>query len=368
MCRGMFRRILKSDSWHSCKLHCDRTLEHALIDTTPIHRQTFVKSLIEGTPCHSLVVLCSEMSQKTKVPIMEKELNSCLVIFELSGLQYFSLKSLTPENVKSRLSWVRFMYMLVLLVTLTGLVLATIYIQEEEESDKSITTINLLGFIVKQSMNAGLMLVTVTTLIESYTSTQNMKQLYLNQKEIIRTYSQHFDVIIDFKKLKKMATRRGLVLTTFYLGVNGILTYINIESEKYFLLSTIGLVPVLFLFMSVLKFVFYVSSVNEQLTFLMNYLEEIFKHDTISLIDDMNHRMIQLKPRPPKPSDDHIRKLRSAVRIYGIIYENSGLINASVGWSVLSFLLCLTTATTVSMYQLFVILVGGLPIDHLPSE
>lgn len=298
---------------------------------------------------------------------MEKELNNCLVIFELSGLQYFSLKSLTPENVKSRPSWVRFIYMLVLLVTLTALVLASIYI-DEEDKDQSITTRNLLGFIIQQSMNAGLMLVTVTTLIESYTSTQNMKQLYLNQKEIIHTYSQHFDVIIDFKKIKKMATRRGLALTIFYFGINGILTLINIESEKYFLLSMIGLVPVLFLFMSVLKFVFYVSSVNEQLNFLMNYLKEIFKHDTISIIGDMNHRMIQLKPRPTEPSDDLIRKLRKAVKIYGIIYENSGLINASVGWSVFSFLLCLTTATTVSGYQLFVILVGGLPIDHLPSE
>lgn len=298
---------------------------------------------------------------------MEKELNSCLVIFELSGLQYFSLKSLTSENVNSRPSWVRLVYMLVLLVILTGLVLASIYI-EEEESDQSLTTRNLLGFIIQQSMNAGLILVTVTTLIESYLSTQNMKQLYLNQKEIVQTYSQHFDVIIDFKKVKKMATRRGLALIVFYLGINGVLTAIHLETEKYLLLFLIGLVPVLFLFMAVLKFLFYVSTVNEQLTFLMNYLEEIFKHDTINLIEDMNHRMIQLKPKQTRPADDHIRKLRSAVKIYGIIHENSGLINASVGWSVLSFLLCLTTATTVSAYQLFVILVGGLPIDHLPSK
>lgn len=298
---------------------------------------------------------------------MEKELDSCLVIFEISGLQYFSLKSLTAENVKTRPSWVRLIYMLILLVSLTALILWQVYI-ENVESSKSVTTRNLLGFIIQQSMNLGLILVIVTTLIQSYTSTASMRQFYLNQKEIVNTYSRHFDIIIDFKKLKKMATRRGLVLIVFYFVINGIITVVHVETEKHLLLFAIALLPVLFLFMTVLKFLFYVSVVNEQLAFLMNYLEEIFKRDTINLIEDMNHRLIELKPRQMGPIDDHIRKLRSAVRIYGIIHENAGLINASIGWSVLSFLLCLTTATTVSGYQLFVIIVGGLSVDHLPSK
>lgn len=298
---------------------------------------------------------------------MEKELNNCLMIFELSGLQYFSLKTLTSENVKTRPSWVRFIYMIVLLVLMTALVLWQIYI-ENAEADRSVSTSNLLGFVIHQSMNGGLILVTMTTLIQSYMSTSNMKQFYLNQKEIVHAYSRHFDITVDFKKLKKMATRRGIVLIVFYFTINGVLTVIHMETEKYILLFAIALLPVLLLFMTVLKFLFYVSLVNEMLAFLMNYLEEIFKCGTINLIEDMNHRLIELKPRQTRPTDDHIRKLQSAVKIYGIIYENAGLINESIGWSVLSFLLCLTTATTVSGYQLFVIIVGGMSIDHVASK
>lgn len=293
---------------------------------------------------------------------MEENLNSCLILFEYTGLQYFSLKPLTKDG--KRPSVLRTAYMLVLLVGVNAL--AVFYILFDYSMVRGeLTSRNIVMYAIKSLMIVGLVTVLSVSFVQSFVSTQSVKKIYLNSKETVQLCLE-FKLNIDFKKIKRNALKKVCAMLSFIFALHGFVMLSHMNNLHNTLQLTLGIFPMLFLLVVVYKFVFYVDIVNSQLRLLETILEEIFRYQP-SKINDNDVDLKQVEPS--KPVDDvTFSKLRVLWKMYNLIYDNGTLINESIGLTVLTLLIGCAIALTVSGYEIFVTIVGGRSIQNLPGK
>jgi hypothetical protein len=298
---------------------------------------------------------------------MEETLNSCLIVFELMGLQYFSLKSLTQDNLKTRPSILRTMFMLVLFAFLTTVVI--LYVTSEQvisTKNENVTAKNFVTFAIHHSLNAGLVFVISASLIQSFISTSEVKKIFLNAKEISKLTQEEFDIIIDFKKIKKSASRRMLVLTSFFGIIHAVAFFLSSRSIADITPMLLEIIPISYLLITVYKFIFYVGMVNEQLKLVAKLLNGIYEYIPSKTVETYNVHLVNVKPA--KKYKDPLRKLLAARKIFNLVYANGVLINESNGFTMLLVIMNLVVAIAAAGYEMFVIIVGGLPMDKIPGE
>lgn len=299
---------------------------------------------------------------------MEDELSGSLFIFELLGLQYFSLKTINQTSLKSKFEpTCRLVYMFFLLVLLSILV-AAFLVGESSLIIGSVTAKTVMMFAVKNSMSAGFILVVFTSLIQSYMSTEKTKKIYLNTQRISVIFQEEFDVFIDFKKIKNLAWKRlalSFVLFTMFHGSVG-LFQMKYKNDIYAIF--IGAIPLLFFLCIVYKLVFYIDFINLHLEFLDQLISDIEILQPIKIIDNINFHLLSVKAvRPTKFPKDSLQKFMMSRKIYNLIYDNGTLINSSNGLVVLMMLVSSVVTLTASGYEAFVIIVGGLPTKKIPG-
>lgn len=299
---------------------------------------------------------------------MEDELNWSLFIFELMGLQYFSIKTLSYDSLKNRITLYRFIYMVFLLTFVLTFVVAFV-MAENYMVIESLTVKNVLMFTIKNSMNVGLVLVVCSSLIQSYSSTNYVMQIYLNTREISQLCFEEFKVFIDFKQVKNSTWKRLSVTALVLSTLHGVVGVIHMKYLLKIYPMLVSLVPMIFFFMIVFKMVFYIDLINIHLEFLEKLIKEVPMDHPIKIIDNINLHLLSVRTvKPVKPPEDTlIKKFRVIRKTYNLIYENGILINDSIGLSVLMLIGSLVIALTASGYEGFVIIVGGLPMEKIPG-
>lgn len=297
---------------------------------------------------------------------MTEDLNSCSILFELTGLQYFSLKSLTKDNVENRPSISRTAYMLVLFVFINSL--AVSYVHHDHSIIKGdLTSKNLIMFVIKHSMNVGLVAILSVNLLQSYATTKSIKKIYLNSEEIARLCLK-FKLNIDFKKIKKDAWKRIWMMSGVIFVMHGSVILAHINCPNNVLQQILGILPIFFMLMIAFKFVFYVNIVNHQLQLLEKLFEDSMQNDPVKVIES-NIDVYLTQVKSSKPVDDtRLNKLRVVWKIYNVIYDNATLINQSIGLTVLALLMGLVIALTVSGYEIFVMVLGGIPLQNIGGK
>lgn len=298
-----------------------------------------------------------EMS-KVKKRSMEEELNGCLTVFEAMGLQYFSLKSLTWKNLKERPSVCRTIYMILVLCVIT-LMTVLFILKDQALMRDSMSSKNVLMFIVQHSMNVAMIIVLFTSLLQSFFSTRSIKKIYFNMKQIAVICLQEFRIELDFERIKKETWIKYSTMLSFLTIIHVVLALNTGQSIDDVLHLAFGIVPLLFLNTVVFKFVFYVGIINNQLEFMIKLLDDIFKYRPIRIIDNINYHLTTVKPA--KTPEDPMKKLRAVWKIYNIVYDNGLLVNRSFGLTLLAMLGSLVILLTISGYQAFVIMIGELP-------
>lgn len=291
----------------------------------------------------------------------EDELHSCLFIFEVTGLQYFSLKKLLSHKSNGLEKW-RVVYMLVLLLCIFSLAVSYV-IHDHRAIEGNVTPKNVLMFAIQNTMNFGIIMVEIISLLQSYWSTRKIMKIYAALKEIVHLCFNDFKTFIDFTKIKERAWKRFRQMLAFIGVLHISLTLYHIKSTDAICQLFLGIIPLFFLTMVVNKFVFYVDLVNSLLEFLKYLLEDIFKYEPIKIISNLHS-----STKTVKAPEDPMRKLRACWKIYMKIYDISGLINDSIGLTILVLLSSLVVTLTISGYEVFVIIVGGLPVKKFPGD
>lgn len=281
---------------------------------------------------------------------MDKQLNCCLLIFELMGLQYFRL---SDGNFEDRPTFPR-AFFLAFLLAAVSLLVALLSLAAASSENAVAASNNDLMSAFQSCLAIALVLVIYTSLIQSFASTRSLKKFYSLTAEIEELGTQQFNTSIDFKKFKKANLVRLAVFLIFAVAAYIIMAVLQTENLRLAILMTIFLVPILFILLIAFKFVFYVALVNYQLEFLFKLIEITFKLPTAK-ITDLSSLMSVRRVEIP---ENLIKKLITARRIYQKICKNGDLVNASNGITILILILSIVMSMTVAGYEIYVLTVG----------
>lgn len=229
------------------------------------------------------------------------------------------------------------------------------------------TAKNLLIYGILNSLNVGLILVMVTSIVQSYLSTQKTKKIFINLKMIGEISQRKFDVVINYKNIRNYACRRAAYMIGFFLTSHAIATSFHCDSFDQAYPLIIGSIPVFVLYMIVFKFAFHVQMINGELAFLEKLLRKVFEKPQPKVPKYSSNRFLTVKP-VTYMMDEPLRRLRAARQIYNIIYENGMLVNQSNGLTILILVIDLVVSLTASGYEIYVIMIGGLTKDLIPGE
>lgn len=300
---------------------------------------------------------------KFKVMNMESELNAYLVMLELTGLQYFSLKTISKENFKQRPSVLRLVQMLFLLTVITSSVVIFI-ISDHSHYAARLSAKNVMMYAIQHSMNINLVLVAGSCLVQSFVSTRSTKKIFLNLREISELCFRDFKVPFDFVALKRASWKRFFFMIIGFSIMHGALALNYSKQPDVMLQIAFGTLPMLFLNFVSMKFIFYVNLVNFELNLLGHLMKNIFKPKTLRVYDLISVKtLISVDPHNVK-----LRKLQTARKIYNLIYETGNLVNDSNGLTVLIFLTSFVIALTASGYEIFVIIIGDLETEKIAGK
>lgn len=264
---------------------------------------------------------------------MEEELNNSLIIFEVFGLQYFSLKKLNVKELKARPSAVRLIYLIVLLFSMTIVAVWFVTTEAILDTNEKVTAKNVLTFAIQHSLNFGFILVIIASFIQSFLTTSNVKKIYFNLKEIADIALEHFNMRMDYKEIRKTLSRRLTVVIIIFLILYFSIFFVRSGPKNDMLTIFVGIIPLLLLLLVAYKFVFYVAMVNCHLRIIQKLLNEIFRHSlvTVKTIDRVNIQTLNIQAI--KKYENPIRKLLGVRQAYNLVYEIGILINESNGFT-----------------------------------
>lgn len=280
---------------------------------------------------------------------MEKELNECLVIFEIIGLQYFSLKYLSRNIGRKYPSAVRTVFMVVLLMTLLVSLTAFVLSDDTFVSGK-LTPKNVLLFAIQKTINLGLIVVECASVVQSFISTKHIKKVYLNIRNISDLTQKEFAVKVDYEKIKNSAWRKFTGAMVIFITIHGSVTLTQYQTFDEIIPMLIGILPIFFLLMIVYKFVFYVALIHHLLEFLNDLLEKVFSYQ--QPMESINN-LIFLSLKPAKSSQRVLMKMITVQKVYNLIYEIGILVNKSLGLTMLILLTIFVIVLTVSKLHVF---------------
>lgn len=294
--------------------------------------------------------------QKVKAPQIADELHSSTILFEMFGLQYFSLKSLKDHGVPQKLPYLRAIYMIFLIFLYTSLMAIYVF-TDESFLDRRVTAKTVLTYTIQHSMKIGLFLVIFSSVLQSFLSTKKLATIFENFRKVFEITSEDFNVTQNFIKIKQRFKINVTLMIIFLLSTQVFLIVMDTKSFEEFIFLCCGTLPIIFVLLTVFKFVFYVQMINHELKMLSNLVEGIFRLQSPKIIEQLDLHLISVKPH--RFYDDVFKKFVSAKKIYNILYENGSLLNGSMGFTMLVLLIVLVITLTASGYQIFVILVGG---------
>lgn len=295
---------------------------------------------------------------------MEEEINKCLIIFEVLGLQYFSLKSMTPKNQKDHPSWLRRLYLILSLVSI--LLLASFFIVGNNDlgvDPDKLTAKNVMTFAIQNTMDIGLVVVFCASVIQAYSTTLKIKRFYVNFKEVAQLSQREFKKEFDFKTLRFKVLKRLLIISVAFVAIHSSNGVFRIKTTDDIIGVVMGGLLFSFLILSSFKYNFYVMMINEQLKFLEENVKDFVEIRSISTIDSLQFQIIN--PKPYKSFDNSLLKLIAARKIYNKIYASGNLVNECHGFTILFSIVNLVTTLTASGYKTFVIAVSGMDKEKM---
>lgn len=296
-----------------------------------------------------------------------KYLSCFAIIFQICGLQYFAINTLSCDNQKKGPSKFYKVYFVLVFVILTGQMAIFASVASAQYIDMPLNAKTVINYIIQHSMYIGLIIIICVSLIQSYTSTTLLKMFYLNYIEIARICVTSFRHRIDHQRIHKEIFKFFLFVMSFYFGAHCIVNTYELSTVGFSSKNLLSFMPLVFLDITVFKFIFCVKLVNFQIEKICELLTDIFS-PPLSIIDNVN---IYVKPRNSlklKKKFEMSIKIKNLKRIYYIVVENCDIINRSMGFTVLCIVSVMVIVITSSGYQIFLTVLGKVPSDRIAGE
>ena len=279
-----------------------------------------------------------------------KNLGHCALLFQICGHQYFSVKSLLSNQNQLAVnqkypSWGYTFYFFIVFTTLISEVLIFVSIASSEDVEVELGPKTAVNYIVQHSMYCGLIIIIFIGIIQSFATTPLMKQIFKNAMKISRLSQKEFSHTFDYNELKQKVIRYSLFLILSWVFIEIIFfLFLRRFDKKAFRATLMAILPMFFLRITGFKFIFHVNMINHQLKNILKLLPQVFK-ESKTFGDGFR---LFIKPVKIKAVPDITIKMKHLRKMLNIVYENSELVNKTIGLTVLSVVAVMVIVITAS--------------------
>jgi len=286
------------------------------------------------------------------------EINSCTLLFEVLGLQFFSLKSLDYKTVNNAPSLKRKMHLIctLMLIFCTN---ALVVSRHEYGLEEKLSANTIFMLAIQYSMNVILIVVDFLGIIKSYTSTKKFQEIFINTFNILQLIEVEFKIKVDFAEVRRIIWKKNVILIGF-VGLFYLL-YVFLEVKKISDLLHFVLLFFSYLYIVgiVLKFQFLVLMTNSHLKLIGEALN--------MLLIKQSDQLTFLIPFAVKPAkiDAFNRKILTIRKVFNITNKNAKLINDCMGFQIFLILTALVILLTIMGYRLFILVLDNKDFTQL---
>jgi hypothetical protein len=278
---------------------------------------------------------------------IEVEFNNLLKVLEIGGLQYFSLKSLTPENFNKRPSILRTIFLILRTCFFVTFLYATVV--DLSKVPDGLTVNNIIMFMAKKFLNVAISLTMLIGLFNSYATTSANKEIFKNFNEILKIVTESFEIEIGLDSLKVSLIWKLVAILSCFGVLHGFIGCISITSIIEIIPILISAIPYLFLLLIMYKTVFYVSFINSTLELLNKIIVDIFQFHPIKISENINYHLTNVKDKR-----DPFERLQKCRRIFNLAFAAANLFNRCIGLTFFAILCTLATSLVLSGYEIFI--------------
>lgn len=245
------------------------------------------------------------------------------IIFQVAGLQFFSLSRLENQNFYHRYKF-NFGAVLILLSALvTGMLYAMV------ENPVKVGDENVLPSTVVYGMAVGLIFTLVLfSMAFSYAKTENSMKILTNFDEVMRIFTTKLNHKIEIEVFGRNFKRAcfSVFITIFIVTSLYLIFLFGSKTKAQWIFYSIFFVIIeLYFEIIFLRFVFFTMLVNFNLKSLENFVVKLHKN--------LNSIVVIPKSFSPKQfdSDNYFEVAMSLKKIYGLILMSTKLINEICG-------------------------------------
>lgn len=291
----------------------------------------------------------------------ETKLSTNLKIFEVFGLQYFSLNELTSDTLNVPSSTRRVIYVIFFISVLLSLaVVASTFVPKSVvEEHRETVNQNIVTTAIVQTLAFGRIFSVLFTVAYSYLKTSEFKRFFLNSREVRELMRDEFHVVADLKVIEIFFLKGLMTMTISFFTSYGV--FMIFQASMIPFIVFVVMPTHFFLFMTFFRFILSVEMINIQLEGLNDALMKQICFDEVEF--NFHAKMFALKS--VKPDYELMRKLEMTRKIYNLIQENGFMINQANGFPMLMYIWLLVISVLAKGYEIFVISVGSAPNENL---
>lgn len=288
----------------------------------------------------------------------QKNLSHCAGIFQFFGLLYFPVKLLNTSDFK-RFPTRRYTFYFFIIFLLITALTSHFAISITNEPTDSLSARTALSYIMQHLLFALMIIVLVIAFIQSYLATPKLKKIFHNMTKFSEFCELNFNLKADYNAVKINLFKffvKFLVSNLFSHVV--LILYGAYHNLSYaFKSGAIGFIPITFLGMILVKFYFLTSTINYQLQIIHALLRNTLQRRNI---------FIQVMPKKLFMTLNPFEiQLKYLMKVYILVYENSLLINRTMGITILAqVLICVLTLIS-GGYKVLLTLLGKFEVSRI---
>lgn len=295
---------------------------------------------------------------------IENSLSKIIIIYQVTGVQHFSLYPEPLDDTECRITRKHKLYLLTNLISVIVEVCAVIYaifLERRQQHHSNVLT----GLIVQFSTYGLMVLIIITTILNSLFLRRKAKQIFKNCKNISEIYSL-LNQSVNFASFQnEFKITFGKLVMAFIASTLGCLIFIyQYNKTNIFLWALVAIYPYFFIMITVSYWILIIRLVREQLRFIKESLSLLHKKHKLYRvnIESFSH---DLKARRNHDTYNLIVKLK---RVYGIIYDTTSLINKLIRIPICMLLSAIVVGNISGGYKVFLSFRGDVPAERIAGK
>lgn len=273
----------------------------------------------------------------------EQSLSSATRVFQLFGLQLFTLKNSNKNkefNHRGRKISIKFkiifMINLVILMIFTG---TLAFLGSASDDLKGENSIYVFGLVIA-----------IVLMVHTFIYNSKTKMIFQLMEDIGKIFEHHLNLSSDYSGLNRRFTKFNIVVNVILISVyiSGAAFNFFFENLFKFYISLLKLSSYYILGIHLLRFVFYTLLVSNNLTLMQK---------AVNQLRTANRKISKYN----RTNDEHF-KINSLKAIYGMIWEMNELINSVSGPTTIYFFLLTIVINSINGYRVFLIFMQDIPM------